>query len=192
MEWNNLDLASNMNHEPTSPSKDTFHFYRPEKHQWKREHLSFSRAVLTYTQPLCTLTDLNEKKTLVSIFVLAKKSHASMVCWSSSCERNSSIKQLFKLPVGSSTACKIYEQQYKETVDGSKRVLEAAGRESLAITTQSITSSTRHIQPRAPQQCIQNIFPHSRDRSSVIISYCGSACFYYMCEGIRSPAISIC
>lgn len=81
---------------------------------------------------------------------------------------------MFKLPVGSSTGCKIYEQQYKQTVDGSKRVPEAAGRESLAITTQSITSSTRHIQPQAPQQCIQNIFPHSHDCSSVVVSYCGS------------------
>lgn len=105
--------------------------------------------------------------------------------WCSSLyERNSSIKQLFKLPVGSSTGCKIYEQQYKQTVDGSKRVPEAAGRESLAITTQSITSSARQIQPQAPQQCIQNIFPRSHDCSSVIVSRCGSGWFYYMCEGI--------
>lgn len=83
-------------------------------------------------------------------FSCGEKSHASLVRWSSLYERNSSIKQLFKLPVGSSTGCKIYEQQYKQTVDGSKRVPEAAGRESLAITTQSITSSTRHIQPQAP------------------------------------------
>lgn len=99
---------------------------------------------------------------------------------SSSYERNSSIKQLFKLPVGSSTGCKIYEQQYKQTVDGSKRVPEAAGRESLAITTQSITSSARQIQPQAPQQCIQNIFPRSRDCSSVIISCCEGGWFYYI------------
>lgn len=83
-------------------------------------------------------------------FSCGEKSHAILVRWSSLYERNSSIKQLFKLPVGSSTGCKIYEQQYKQTVDGSKRVPEAAGRESLAITTQSITSSTRHIQPQAP------------------------------------------
>lgn len=100
--------------------------------------------------------------------------------WCSSLsERNSSIKQLFKFPVGSSTGCKIYEQQYKQTVDGSKRVPEAAGRESLAITTQSITFSARHIQPQALQQCIQNIFPHSHDRSSVITSHCGSSWFHY-------------
>lgn len=113
------------------------------------------------------------------------------VCGSSLYERNSSIKQLFKLPVGSSTGCKIYEQQYKQTVDGSKRVPEAAGRESLAITTQSITSSGRQIQPRAPRQCIQNIFPRSHDRSSVIISYCGSGWFYYMCGGIYTALQSL-
>lgn len=95
-------------------------------------------------------------------------------------EGNSSIKQLFKLPVGSSIGCKIYEQQYKQTVDGSKRVPKAAGRESLAITTQSITHSTRHIQPQAPQQCIQNIFPHSHVRRFAVISYCVSSCFYYI------------
>lgn len=112
---------------------------------------------------------------------------------SSSYERNSSIKQLFKLPVGSSTGCKIYEQQYKQTVDGSKRVPEAAGRESLAITTQSITSSARQIQPQAPQQCIQNIFPRSHDRSSVIISYCESGWFYCMCQPCNLyMVISIC
>lgn len=107
-----------------------------------------------------------------------KQSHAKLVWCSSLYERDSSIKQLFKLPVGSSTGCKIYEQQYKQTVDGSKRVPEAAGRESLAITTQSITSSTRHIQPRAPQKSIQNIFPHSHDCSSVITSHCQSGWFY--------------
>lgn len=57
--------------------------------------------------------------------------------------------------MGFSTGCKIYEQQYKQTVDGSKRVPEAAGRESLAITTQSITFSACHIPPWALRRTFQ-------------------------------------
>ena len=86
--------------------------------------------------------------------------------------------------MGSSNFCKIYEQQYKQTVDGSKRVPEAARRESLAITAQSITCSMCHIQPQAPQQCNQNIFSHSHDRSDVTISYCGTS-WFDMCEDIQ-------
>lgn len=149
---------------------------------------TFSRAIPTYPNPLSLhLSDLNGRgeKSQSYSFWCGEKSHASLVRCSSLYETNSSIKQLFKLPLGSSAGCKIYEQQYKQTVDGSKRVPEAAGRESLAITTQSITSSTRHIQPQAPRQHIQSIFPHSHDRSPVIISFCGSG-WCYMCKGMQA------
>lgn len=73
---------------------------------------------------------------------------------------NSSIKQLFKLPTDCAAACKIYERQCKQTVDGSKGVPEAAGRESLAITTQSITTRKHQAHPGVPQQCAPLQLPH--------------------------------
>lgn len=88
------------------------------------------------------------KEALQYSFWCSGKAPASLVWHFHLYETNSSIKQLFKLPLGSRNGCKIYEQQYKQTVDGSKRVPEAAGRESLAITAQSITCSTCHIRPQ--------------------------------------------
>lgn len=128
----------------------------------------FSRTILTY-KILLQHPDLNKLEKIASaIFVLRMRREPWLLRYSSSYEWNSSIKQLFKLPVGSSTGCKIYEQQYKQTEDGSKRVPEAARRESLAVATQSITFSACHIQPQAIQQRIQNIFPRSYDCSATI------------------------
>lgn len=116
-------------------------------------------------------------------------SHAGLVERSFLYEWNSSIKQLFRLPVGSGRACKIYEQHYKQTVDGWNRVPEAAGRESLAITTQSITSSTRHIQPQAPRRCLHNIFPYSHDHALSSYRAVESSVFIVCASDILSSAI---